>query len=329
MSKATTLTAVLTGALLVLGGACSKKKDDHAPTKPSSEVTPPAPVPPPPPPAPGPGPAAGPAVAETRDVGLATPESVLPLADQDLYLVSNINGAPTATDDNGFISKLDPDGKVVELKWIDGAKADVKLDAPKGMAVLNGTLYVADITTVRMFDLATGAPKGSVEVKGSTFLNDVAAAGDKVYVTDSGLTPDFKSSGTEAVYAIDGAGTATKLAGGTDLKGPNGITVVDGSVWVVPFGGAELYKVADGKKAEVYALPGGGLDGLDVLGDGRVIVSSWEAKAVFIGKPGGVFTMMIESVESPADIGVDRKRNRVAVPLFNGNAVRFFTIPPG
>src|SRR5262249_57870813 len=69
-----------------------------------------------------------------KDVGLATPESILYDAAADLYLVSNINGGPAEVDDNGFISRVTPDGKVAALKWIDGAKPDVKLHAPKGKA---------------------------------------------------------------------------------------------------------------------------------------------------------------------------------------------------
>ncbi len=93
----------------------------------------------------------------------------------DVYLVSNINGAPLDKDGNGFISRLAPDGSVLDLKWIDGGAPGVALDAPKGMAIAGGVLYVADITELRMFDASSGEPMGSVEVPGSTFLNDVAA----------------------------------------------------------------------------------------------------------------------------------------------------------
>ena len=122
--------------------------------------------------------------------GFKTPESVLYDAEADVYLVSNINGDPFGTDDNGFIAKVTADGKMET--WIDGAKEDVKLDAPKGMALLGDTLYVADITTVRMFDRKSGAAKGEVAIKGATFLNDLAAGTDAVYVSDSGLGAGFK-----------------------------------------------------------------------------------------------------------------------------------------
>jgi len=112
------------------------------------------------------------------NAGFRTPESVLYDADSDVYLVSNINGEELAADANGFISRVDPTGRVVELKWIDGSRPEQALDAPKGMAFSDGVLYVADITSVRMFDGATGKAAGKVTIPGATFLNDVAAAPD-------------------------------------------------------------------------------------------------------------------------------------------------------
>src|SRR6201992_901027 len=142
-----------------------------------SEPPPPAPPPPPPPPPapaasaaplppPSPPPADPPKPAEPTAVvkytGWATPESVLYDADNDRYLVSNINGKPLDKDNNGFISVLSPDGQITTLKWIEGGKNKVKLDGPKGTALAKGVLYVADITVVRTFDAKTGAPKADI-----------------------------------------------------------------------------------------------------------------------------------------------------------------------
>jgi hypothetical protein len=90
-----------------------------------------------------------------RYSGFSAPESVLYDTAADRYLVSNVNGQPLATDDNGFISLLSPSGEVLDLKWIEGGKNGVRLDAPKGMTIADGVLYVADISAVRTFDLAT------------------------------------------------------------------------------------------------------------------------------------------------------------------------------
>jgi len=40
----------------------------------------------------------------------------------------------------------------------------------------------------------------------------------------------------------------------------------------------------------------------------------------------GAFRKVIGNIEAPADIGVDTKRNVVAVPRFNAGRVEYFTI---
>lgn len=256
--------------------------------------------------------------------GFATPESVLYDADSDLYLVSNINGEPTGVDDNGYITRISPDGTISDAKWIDGAKDDVKLDAPKGMAIADGVLYVADLTVVRQFDAKTGEPKGEIKIDGATFLNDVAAApGGGVYVSDSGLDAKFAPTGTDAIYHIGKDGKVKTLIKDKTLGNPNGIAAgADGSVWVVTFGSGEIFQVdAKGKKVSPQKLPHGQLDGIVVLDGGEVLASSWSGSMVLRGKPGAEWKPAIENVKSPADIGWDEKRKRVLVPVFQGNTV--------
>lgn len=255
--------------------------------------------------------------------GFSTPESVLYDPAGDVYLVSNINGNPTGADDNGFISRVAPDGRILTLRWIDGANAAVTLNAPKGSAISGGTLYVADITAVRMFDLRTGAPKGSVSVPGATFLNDVAAAADgSVYVTDSGLKPDFSPSGTDAVYRIRN-GRLSTVAKGTFLKGPNGIAVLpNGRLVIVTFspGGDIIHLTPQGQQQPGQQLPQGQLDGVVVLQGQVLLVSSWAASAVY-RVTGANAEVVVSNVASPADIGYDSRRDRVLIPLFQGNQV--------
>jgi sugar lactone lactonase YvrE len=263
-----------------------------------------------------------------HDAGFSTPESVYYDAKNDVYLVSNINGSPGAADNNGFLSRVTPDGKV-ELKWIEGGKKNVKLDAPKGIAIAGDTIYVADITRVRMFEAASGKPKGEVAVQGASFLNDVAAGPDgKIYVSDSGIKIDEKGvtpTGSDAVYVIE-KGKAKVLAKGEDLGHPNGLAVSGDKVWVVAFGSGELYSLdKTGKKGDAQKLPKGTLDGLVAVGD-SLLASSWEGQAVYRGKPGGTFEVVIPDVKSPADIGYDTKRSRVLVPLFQDNAVEAYEL---
>jgi sugar lactone lactonase YvrE len=271
------------------------------------------------------------AALSLHDAGFDTPESVLYDAKNDLYLVSNINGSPTATDNNGYISRVAPDGSKVEAKWIEGGKNGVKLDAPKGSMIANGTLYVADITRLRTFDADSGKPKGDIALPGCTFANDVTAGPDgKVYVSDSGIKFDDKGpvpTKSDAVYVVD-KGKAKTLAKSEDLGHPNGLAWSADKLWVVTFGTGEIYSLdKTGKKADAQKLPKGMLDGIVPLSDSSYLVSSWEASGVFRGKPGGDWTLALTDLKAPADIGYDTKRGRVLVPLFQDSAVEAYTIP--
>jgi hypothetical protein len=265
-----------------------------------------------------------PAPAEIAQ-GLSTPESVLYDAEQDVYFISNINGAATEADDNGFISRVNAETLQAEEKWIDGAKAEVTLHAPKGLAIAGDDLYVSDVTTVRRFDRKTGAPKGEVAIRGASFLNDLATDGTVVYVSDSGLDSKFAPTGKDAIWKIEND-KATRFAAGTELKAPNGLAVVDGKVWSVAYKGNELYAIEKGKKANATILPSSGLDGLAVLPDGSFVVTSWDGKAIYRGKPGETFQAVVENVEAPADIGYDSKRNRLLIPHFTQSKVTFHAV---
>ena len=276
------------------------------------------------PPAAATSPAPAPAHSPVIDVaGFQTPESVVHDTRADVYLVSNIAGAPGEADDNGFISRVRPDGTVEQLRWIDGAAPEVTLNAPTGLAIANGLLYVCDLTVVRTFDLASGEPRDTIEFPGSTFLNDVAAsANGTVYVSDSGFHADFSRSGTDAIYAIAADGSVSTVAASPDLGGPNGLLPRADGVWVVTFATGELYRVdADGQRSDVQQLPAGQLDGLVETADGQFVISSWEASSLFQGE-GAEFATVGQQAPAPADISLDARRNRVLIPLFKDNTLR-------
>ena len=261
--------------------------------------------------------------------GLSTPESVLYDAANDRYLVSNINGSPVDVDGNGYIVELSPDGNITQGKFIAGGAKNVKLDAPKGLGIAKGTLYVSDISVVRKFDAKTGAPKGEIKIPGSTFLNDIAISSDnKVYVSDSGLKmgkDGLEPNGTDAIYMID-KGKVHTLAQSKDLANPNGLVTVGGDLIVVTFGSNEAYKLGEkGIKVQATKLPEGGLDGVVALGD-ELLISSWKGSSVYRGKLGGKFEVAIPGLKAPADIGYDTKRKRLLVPHFLDSTVEVFEL---
>ena len=324
------------GLLAITGCASAPPPPENAPTPPPSSLAP-APIevtkspaeekPAPPPPAVVKPPAPTPVFRITE--GISTPESVLYDEANDRYLVSNINGSPDGADNNGYISEISPDGKVVKDKFIAGGVGKVKLDAPKGTGISAGILYVADISVVREFDAKTGAPKGNIPVPGATFLNDIAVAKDgRVFVSDSGLKTGpggFEPTGTDAVYVIE-KGKLKTVAKSKDLAGPNGLLAVEKGVLVNTFGSDELYRLDDkGTKQDVTKLPEGGLDGLAQAGD-ALLVSSWKASAVYRGTLGGKFELVLGELKGPADIGFDSKRKRVLVPRFLESAVEVYDL---
>ncbi len=254
--------------------------------------------------------------------GLITPESVLYDQAGDVYLVANINGDPLGKDDNGFISKIAPDGTMQQLKWIDGAAASIRLNAPKGMAIIADTLFVADIDSVRAFSRTTGEPLRARPVPGSTFLNDLAASDGVLYVSDSGLKPDFSTSGTDAVYRFDN-GKAVAVVRDTALHGPNGLAVTPEGLIIVPYGSKTIWRVpvTGGSKVAFAQMPAGMMDGVVRVNDGSLLVSSWETKTIYRVDAQGQAQPLLQNVEAPADIGYDTQRNRVLIPLFTQNRV--------
>lgn len=284
---------------------------------------------------PPPKPEASAATAPTIIAGFATPESVLHDTATDTYLVSNINGSPLDKDGNGFISRLKPDGTIEALKWIDGEKEGVTLNAPKGMAIIAGKLYVADIDTVRVFDATTGAPITAIPVEGATFLNDIAEGKEgAVSVSDSGLkmgAEGFEPTGTDAVYSLTPFGEVLPVQKDPALPRPNGLLVDGDATWVAYFGANKVDALgADGAVAMSVAIPGGSLDGLALVSPGIFLVSSWETNSVYLvdstATPPAV-TVVGAELTSPADIGFDAQRRTVLVPLFTQNSVALVKLP--
>ncbi|MFY0540629.1 SMP-30/gluconolactonase/LRE family protein [Nannocystis pusilla] len=250
--------------------------------------------------------------------GFSHPESILIDPVDGVYLVSNIGGNPDAVDDNGFISRVLPDGTVEGLQWISGETGDFTLDAPKGMAIVDDILYVADITAVRKFDRVTGEHLGDIEVEGAAFLNDLSPDADgNVYVSDTN---------TQSIHKIDPQDAVSLLITDDALAGPNGLYVDGSVVMVVGYNGQNIWRMGlvDPMPYDFALLPQGGLDGIVRTSSGW-LVSSWDGEAVYYNSDiiqRDVETV-VEGIGSPADIDYDSANSRVLVPRLLADTIEF------
>jgi hypothetical protein len=258
--------------------------------------------------------------------GFQTPESVKWDSAQDVYFVSNINGAPNAKDGNGYISRLGPAGMVTDSAFIKG------LNAPKGMALVHDTLWVADIDQVRAFDARTAAPVATVPVPSAIFLNDIAAAPDgSLYVTDTAIRFGAKGvehPSTDQIFRIAPNHTVSVAIKSDSLGRPNGITwdAANQRFIVVPFGANSVLAWKPGETTVTRLFTGPGqFDGVEITKDGAIWVSSWADSSVY-RYANGQGTRAITGVASPADIGYDARRNRLLIPIFTGNRVEVWQL---
>ena len=256
--------------------------------------------------------------------GFVAPEAVRYDPDQDIYLVANWGtGSASATDNNGYISRMKPDGQIESMRFIAGGANGVVLHAPRGMYIVGDTLWVADADAVRGFDRKTGAKLANIDFSALDrgFLNDVAAdATGTVYVTDTGRNKLYKASGGPTLVVSDSV-----------LGSPNGITwdASNNRFIIVPFGGHKGIRAwAPGATTltDIAMSTGARYDGVEVLPGGRILVASQADTSLHIFS-GSTGRAVLHTLGPPADIAVDTKRNRVAVPVVAMNHVEIWELP--
>lgn len=254
-----------------------------------------------------------------RTTGFNTPESVALDAATGVIYVSNIAGDPMAKDGNGFIAQMAADGVITTLNWVTG------LDAPKGMDVVGGTLYVADIDRLVEIDIASATVTNRYPVAGAGLLNDVIVAPDgRVFVSDTA---------TSTIHVLE-AGNLTAWLTDPMLMGANGLTIIDGMLVVAQVGDisrgfdktkpGQVVSVDLASKATAfYGVDAavGVLDGIEPDGAGGVLVTDFMGGRILSQMPGGaavpigILSMGTADFEFVADQGL------VLVPVMPENAV--------
>jgi sugar lactone lactonase YvrE len=248
------------------------------------------------------------------EAALKVPESVRFDAKRKVLYVSNIDGEPWVADGKGSIAKLGLDGKVIAAEWVTG------LDCPKGLALsADGKwLYAADIGGIVVIDIKKGKIKQKIAIPEGVQLNDLVADDkDTLYVSDSkGKKVYVVKDGKASVYLDE-----------TVLKGPNGLLVHDGALYVLD--NNSLNRVGADKSLKVVADGmAGGVDGLENVKDGDFLVSVWSGAVWYVNGDGSKELLFDgKAVQtSTADIGWDPATRTVYAPTFFKNTVIAFKV---
>jgi sugar lactone lactonase YvrE len=194
------------------------------------------------------------------------------------------------------------------------------------MAIHGDTLWVAGIDALRGFERRSGAPLATVDFErhGAVLLNDVAVAPDgTLRVTDTGIrmSPEgVVHTGPDRIFAVGPGGAVSVFAEGLQLRQPNGVAWdAAGRRWVVvsfdPFVGEVATLPGDGGARQVvYRSTKGRFDGVEVLPNGTALFASWSDSSIHALRDGRD-RRIVREVPEPADIGLDTRRNVLAIPL--------------
>lgn len=239
------------------------------------------------------------------DTTLKVPESVLYDGKNKVLYVANIDGQPAEKDGKGSIGKVGLDGKIIEAEWIKG------LNAPKGMAIHKGKLWVSDVDSMVEIDISKGSIARKIGVDGAAFLNDVTIdPSGQVYVSDSRANKIFLIKDGKASVYLKG------------LEGPNGLLHHQGKLMILDKGSL-LELTADKQSKKIAEGMEGGTDGIEHVGRNEFIVSCWGGNIYYVYADGRKDHMLntTEQKINLADIGYDAKNRIVYVPTFWKNNV--------
>lgn len=246
--------------------------------------------------------------------GFDIPECVVVDAKNKVAYVSNVVAPRKGPgydrfwghDGTGFISRIKLPAEVDMVRWQQSSPR-LPLHGPKGMCIHGGWLWAADIDHVVRFPLAGGAAE-VVAVPGAQALNDMATDGTAAYVTDTkaGKCYRLRDGGKHEEIPVP--------------PGINGITFFRGKMYGASWGEKDVYELDPagtqpprpfGLKSH-FQTP----DGIEVLDDGTFIVSDSEGNQVVTIAPDQRTVRKIIETAAPADIGFDRGRGLLYVPLF-------------
>ena len=228
-----------------------------------------------------------------------TPESVLPDLKNNLLYVSLIEGGPWDVDGKGGIGHMTTAGTKYDSLWISG------LNAPKGLGMYKDKMYAADISEVVVVDIPKGKLLKKIPIEGASGLNDIT-------VTDNGVV-FVSDSKTGRIWKLENETPVLYLE---NVTGANGLkSVKDGLVYAK---GPALMIADDKKQIRQIADIGHDIDGIEPIGNGDYLATSWVGYIYYVYANGQTELLLDTHTEkkNTADIGYDQVKKIVYVPTF-------------
>lgn len=245
----------------------------------------------------------------SSDTLLLTPESVIYNENHNIFYVSNMNLEPRKKDGNGFISRIDQEGNIIDLKWIEG------LSSPKGLALVADTLYTADVDEIVAMDVNSGKILRRISIAEAGMLNDITADNEgNLYISDTDANRIYQHRNGEISVWYD-----------EQLTGPNGLLWQKDLLLVASQGSNDLKSIhMNDKKITLLTDSINRADGIAWTGiEGYYIVTDWEGE-IFMINPDYSKTSLLRTKEQgvhSADIEYVPGMNLLLVPTFYDNRV--------
>ena len=243
------------------------------------------------------------------DTLLKTPESVIYDKERNVLYVANVNENPWEKDKNGFISRVSVNGEILDLEWVAG------FSGPKGMAIVDNRLYVADLDEIGVIDIEAGELQKKIKVEGASGLNDITpGANGKIFISDS-------NGGKLYQYENDEISLFHENTPGR----PNGLLVDQGKL-LVAFSQASEFVTFDLITLEKTSITdgiGGGGGITPTNEDKTYLVSDWNGEVFLIDLEGQKQSLLNtkDQKKNTADIWFIKDQNLVLVPTFFDNRV--------
>lgn len=244
---------------------------------------------------------------------LSYPETVLYDRPRDVLYVTNLY-----SDGRQHLSRLSPDGKILDREWVTG------LNRPTGLAAAGDTLYVVERAGLAEIDIPTAAVVNRYPFPSPGFPNDVAVdESGRMYVSDGQK---------RCVYRFEDGAWSSWLKG-PELAQVNGLHFEAGRLYLgcgsdftlkwVDTGSAEL------RLTTLTSLDRGAIvDGIESGENGSLLVSDFNGK-VYRVSPDGAKTRLLDLTatgKTCANFAYIPEKKLLVIPTLTDNRILAYRI---